>query len=307
MKTLKIGIAAKLSSIEWDMYRLGQSYEEVIASYQQQSKDVDKILLSHERQKHSIEAIISRCPQAEIVDLIKIQEGKIEAPNLDLLIAIGGDNFFQLCAHHFSSAYLVGVNSDPLTSHGALPQFDYSSLLPRLEAILQGEFKIDSWSRVATELNGRRLQDTTCTVALSIKATDMMSRYLLVTPVEKEEQKSTGILIVSGAGSGKGAWYRNAGLYLPQISSGLYPSITEGFPKTSGLIKTLTREPFGGEDCGYRLLNHTINPGEEISLVYWAKDPSELSLDSIKRYEIKEGDVLAFRKSENALKVVAKD
>jgi NAD kinase len=307
MENLKIGIAAKLSSIEWDMYRLGQCWDQVIESYRQQGKDVDKILLSHERQKNSIEAIISRSPQAERVDIIKIQEGKIATPDIDLLITIGGDNFFQLCAHHFSSAYLVGVNSDPSTSHGALPQFDCSSLLPRLEGISQGEFSTDSWSRVATKLNGRRLEDTVCTVSLSIKATDMMSRYLLVTPGEKEEQKATGILIVSGAGSGKGSWYRNAGLYLPRINSGLYPTITEGFPKTSEHIKTLTREPFGGEDCSYRLLNHSISQGEEVSLVYWAKDPSELSLDSIVRYEIKEGDVLTFRKSENALKIVAKD
>jgi NAD kinase len=307
MVDMKIGIAAKLSKIEWDMHTLNLGWDQVIELYSQQHKATERILASHYRQKRSIDEIISKCPGAKLVDMIAISSGASAKPELDLLMSIGGDNFFQLCTHHFGDKYLVGVNSDPKTSHGALLNYSYDTLISKLDDILNGHFRTEEWTLVATELNGARVEDASCTVSLSIKATDMTSRYLLDTGDYQEEQKATGILVVAGAGSGKGAWYRNAGLYLPMISSGRYQAVAGEFPKDTGLIKTLTREPFCGEDCEYKLLNHTITPGKKLSLTYWANDPSELSIDSIKRYMVRDGDTLEFYASAKQLKVVAKD
>jgi NAD kinase len=301
---MKIGIAYKLSKLDWDIHRLGLSREEVIETYRQQEKDVDKILKSHKRQNDCIDSILAENSNAEIVDMIRLLRGEIAIPEVDLLISIGGDNFFQICAYHFPNAYLVGVNSDPETSHGALLNFDYESLQKNLTDIVNENFEHEEWTRIATTLNGQRVKDANCTVALSIKATDMISRYLLKLNGESEEQKATGVLVVSGAGSGKFAWYRNAGVYLPMLKSGFYPETTKEFSKTSGVLKTLTREPFGADECSYKWLNRTVNPGDKLTLIYWAHDPSELSIDSIKRYDVKEGDVLTFKESDRKLKVV---
>jgi len=301
---MKVGIAAKLSKLEWDMYRLGLSREEIIESYKRQKKDVQRILDSHKRQKRCIDNIVAVSSDAEVIDMTKLQETNTPAPEVDLLISIGGDNFFQRCAYYFEHSYLVGVNSDPETSHGALLNFNYYTFRANLDRIVKGDFEIEEWTRVAAALNGKRVKDANCTVALSIKATDMISRFLLELNGDSEEQKATGILVVGGAGSGKGAWYRNAGVYLPMLKSALYPEITQEFSKTSGELRTLTREPFGDVDCLYRWLNLTIPPGDQLRLRYWASDPSELSIDSIKRYHVKEGDVLTFQASERKLKVV---
>jgi NAD kinase len=301
---MKVGIAAKLSKLEWDMYRLGLSREQIIDSYKRQRKDIQRILDSHKRQKTCIDNIIAMSPNAEVIDMIKLQETNMPLPEVDLLISIGGDNFFQICAYYFDRSCLVGVNSDPETSHGALMNFDYYTFGINLDKILSGDFETEEWTRVATTLNGKKVKDANCTVALSIKATDMISRFLLELNSYSEEQKATGILVVSGAGSGKRAWYRNAGVYLPMLNSGLYPETTQEFSKTSGELRTLTREPFGDVDCLYKRLNLTIPPGEQLQLRYWASDPSELSIDSIKRYHVKEGDVLTFQASNRKLKVV---
>jgi NAD kinase len=313
---MKLGLATKLSKLEWDAERLGISPEEVIETYCRQQKDVDKILGSHQRQKDNIARIMELAPEAEKVDVLALQNGKTEKPTIEMLLCIGGDNFFQICSHLFPEAYLVGVNSDPQTSSGALLYFNFENLqgiLPRL--IGGGNFTYEPWARVATTLNGKRVEDATCTVSLSIKATDMMSRYLLERrelgdkdekPKAIEEQKSTGILIVSGAGAQKGAWYRNAGLYLPQIRSGLYPLVTQEFSPTHPELHTLTREPMGGEDCTYKWLNLSVRAGDELTLRYWSVDSSELSIDSINRYDVKEGDVLKFRVSDKPLKVISK-
>ena len=299
---MKIGIAAKLSKIEWDMHRLVITREEALESYRKQEKDVGKILKSHERQRNCIESIIAENPDAETIDMIALEKGEAAKPDVDLLIVIGGDNFFQICTHYFSDAYLVGVNSDPETSHGALLNFDYESLERNLGNIVNGNFKAEEWTRVATTLNGKRLEDGSCTVSLTTG--DMMCRYLLKLNNDSEEQKSSGILVVSGAGSGKRAWYRNAGIYLPQIKSGLYPETTKEFPKTSPELKTLTIIPFGGEDCTYKGLNADIYRGKELKLIYWTSSPALLSIDSMHRYDVKEGDVLTFKVSDKKLKVV---
>lgn len=304
---VKLGLATKLSKLEWDAYRLGISTNEVIESYRAQRKDVDKILNSHQRQKDNIAKILELAPEAQKVDVLAIQEKKTEKPDIEMLLSVGGDNFFQICSHLFPKAYLVGVNSDTQTSSGALLYFNLENLtkiLPRL--IGSGNFTYEPWARVATTLNGQRVEDATCTISLSIKATDMISRYLLKHNGEAEEQKCTGILIVNGAGAGKGAWYRNAGLYLPQIKSGRYPQVTMEFPRTSPELRTLTREPMHGEDCRYKWLNRTVQKGEELHLIYWSADPSELSIDSINRYDVKEGDELKFKVSAQPLKVVSR-
>jgi NAD kinase len=304
---MKLGIAAKYSKLEWDMYRLGISREEAIEIYKSENMNVERILDSDIRQRNSIDAITRKVSNSEIVDIISITEGQIKKPNPDMLISIGGDNFFQLCSHHFPDAYLIGVNSDPQTSHGALLNFTHESLELNIDKILNNDFRTEYWTRIAATLNGTKIEDTTCTFSLSIKATDMVTRYLLQHKGEQEEQKATGILLVTGAGSGDRAWYRNAGLYLPMIKSGLYPEVTQEFSKTARMLKTLTREPMGGADCQYLWLNKTIREDEELKLIYWANDVSELSIDSIKRYDVKQGDVLTFKVSNKPLKIVSPD
>ena len=299
---MSIGIATKLSKLEWDMHRLGMSRDETIVRYRAEQLDVGKILDSHERQQENIESIVHQVDGTH-VDILAISAGAAR-PAIDLLIAMGGDNFFQLCAYHFNDAALVGVNTDPQTSHGALTYFDHDSLERKLPDIAAGRYEIEQWTQIATSLNGQRVADASCVVSLAIKATDMVSRYLLKMNGEQEEQKATGILVAAGAGSRKRAWYRNAGLYLPQVRLGIYPLVTQEFPVTARELHPLTREPLGGEDAPYRWLNHTIPEGASLSLVYWANDPSELSIDSVKRYEIKEGDELTFWVSEKPLNVV---
>jgi NAD kinase len=304
---MKIGIATKLSKIDWDLHRLGISKKDLFNLYKKQEKDIDRIIESHERQKFSINQIISEFPDAQFIDMIKMTEDKNHSPknyNLDLIMSIGGDNFFQLCAHYFPDSEIIGINSDFMTSYGGLLYFDYNSVINNSSEIKNKSYELENWTKISTYLNDNKIQDGICTVALSIKATDMISRYLLTKGNCSEEQKATGFLIVSGAGSGDGAWYRNAGLALPQYKSGLYPNVSSEFSKIKPCIKSLTREPFKGENCSYKMMNESVNENESLELLYWANNPSELSIDSIVRYDVFEGDRIKFKVSDNTLKVV---
>lgn len=302
--TMRTGVAAKLSKIEYDMFRLDASRKEILDLYKSQGKDVPKIEASHERQKRNIDSVIAKISDPETVDILRLENGGAK-PSVDQLVVIGGDNFFQICAHHYPDTFLVGINSDPTTSHGALLNFTPKSFVENADRILSKHTSYEEWSRISTEINGKQIESGVCTVALSIMATDMISRYNLNLKGNQEEQKSTGILIVTGAGSGDGAWYRNAGMYLPMVKSGLYPKMTQKFPPYREL-RTLTREPFNGIDCPYQGLNLQIERGDELELTYWANDPSELSVDSVFRYKVEEGDHLSFKHAEKPLRVIRK-
>ncbi|MFA6460835.1 MAG: hypothetical protein WCV90_01095 [Candidatus Woesearchaeota archaeon] len=316
----RIGVTWKRSKLEWDMFEKGLSQAEMLEHYREEDLDVDRIIASHDRQRRNIELLMGDISEAEIIDLLDVERGRIN-PNVDLLFAIGGDNFFQRCTHQFADSYLVGVNSDVRTSFGAILNFDYDSVHANLDRILKGDFNAEYWSRISTSFNGHKIEDTTCTLSLSIKATDMISRYQLRKGDESEEQKSTGLLLATGAGSGLGAWYRNAGLYLPMVGAtilrdpetkvatsiipGPYQPLTS-FSHIAPEFRTVTREPFKADLSHYRWLNLKVSEGEELSLRYWSVHPSELSIDSINRYEVKEGDMLKFRVSEKPLKIVGK-
>jgi len=340
----KIGIAAKLSKIQWDMHRLGLSYDQVLRRLDKEGMNVDGIVKSHRVQNECIDAIIDAVPNAEKIDLLGMVEGKAQRPrpevvialgpeeqtmlefmhydlgkqfDITTLLAIGGDNFFQLASHFFGDAMIVAVNSDVRTSHGGLLYFDFNSLMKNLDKIARGDVDVEEWARVMVTLNGTRVPDARCTASLAIKATDMISRYMLSVKMDEsdpraakynakqrdEEQKCTGLLVVSGAGSGQYAWYRNAGLYLPMIKGMNFRVPTREFHKTSRQIRTLTREALGGEECPYKYLNMRIPENKRLELTYWSNNPSELSIDSIHRYEVKEGDRLTYRVSDKVLRV----
>lgn len=308
---LMIGICPKYTKLEWDMHVSRKSMDEVISGYHAEEMDVNKILDSHHRQKDNIERILSEYgSDAVVIDILSVIENRKDEnvrkdkndmkdkPKIDVLVSIGGDNFFQLCTHHYPDSIILGVNSDPQWSHGGLLYFDSGYLIRNIGNIISGNYSTEYWTRVSTTINGKRISDGTCTVSLGTNHSDMITRYLLRKGIESEEQKSSGILVVSGAGSGDGAWYRNAGLYLSSNGK----ENTGEFGVSERRIMTLTREPFfPGE---YSMTNVAASGDESIELVYWSNEPAMISVDSIDRYDVHNGDRIEFSVSDKSLEVI---
>jgi NAD kinase len=299
---MKIGITNKLTGIEYEMHVQKRSWDDIIKQFRDEEKPVDEIIASHHRQKDCIKTATELFPNAVPVDMIAVAEKNAPVPELDLLVILGGDNFFQICTHHFPNAYLVGVNSDPVTSEGNILPYTLDRLIQKAEDFEKLNFGFEWWTRIATYINGERKEDGTCTV--SISTTNKMCTYSLQNGDVREKQKSSGILVVSGAGSGEGSWYQDGGLYLPQVKSGLYPTIPQSFAMNAPYLMSLTREPHRGEKHRYKMLNSQINFLEELKYVHWTRNVTELSIDSIKEYTIRKGDVVAFKVSDKPLKIV---
>lgn len=297
---MKIAIIPKQSAIEWDMNRLFLDRDALLQRYSEQERNVKRMVDSEERQHHSIDEIVGLFPGADIFS--RDQFNKEKAKQYDLVAAVGGDNHFLAIAHCLEETPIMGINSDVITSTGALLGFDPETIHSYIKRILEGRFSYGEWTRIEAEINGKAVEDARGMFSLSNVEDDMMTRYLLKFKDEKEQQKSSGFVITTGAGST--GWYTDAGIYLPTIKSGLYPAPASSIPQDKKMLKTLTREPFGGKDCIYKMLNLEIRPGEELELIYWANDNARLSSDSVIKYVISEGDRIRFRVSPRTFRVV---
>jgi len=297
---MRIAIIPKQSAIEWDMNRLFLDRDDLLQRYAEQERNVQRMVSSEERQHQSIDDIMILFPGADVLALEQFNKEK--AKQYDLVVAVGGDNHFLRVAHYLEETPIIGINSDVITSVGALLRFDPKNIPGHIKKILEGRFSYEEWTRAEAKINGKLVEDARGMFSLSNIEDDMMTRYLLKFKDGREQQKSSGMIVTTGAGST--GWYTDAGIYLPTISSGSYPEPASSFPPDRRMLKTLTREPFGGKDCSYEMLNLGIRAGEELEIVYWANDNAKLSSDSVIKYVISEGDRIKFRVSPRTFRVV---
>src|SRR3989344_5408850 len=219
MNIENIVIAIKMSVLEYDAYRAETDLETALEKFTAMGVDGQKIIDSHCRQRESWEKVLDTLGNKfELAELIKGDNIRGILPN-SLVIAIGGDNYLQLVSHFIENQPLVGINSDPENSDGALTYFTADSFVDFIAKLESGKFKIEEWTRLQASLNGKKIP-TLATSEIyygAYKSTDM-SRYILELRKgsrgrvrESEEQKSSGLIIATKAG--ETGWYDAASRY----------------------------------------------------------------------------------------------
>ncbi len=126
---------------------------------------------------------------------------KIE--DYDLVITVGGDGTF-LDTSHFVKNHppLLGVNSNPTVSHGALCVTDQHRFTSTLKKMLSGKVTTKLLHRIQLKINGKKLPILALNDVLFANPSPAgTSRYLLKMGSRQEEQKSSGIWISTAAGS----------------------------------------------------------------------------------------------------------
>lgn len=172
-----------------------------------QNNSFDRIYESHLRQIESRNYLQKILKNAVFI----FREG-LESINLkkfDIVVSLGGDNHFTYVAHHCKKIKIIGCNSDTKTSYGALLSFNPETL----EDTVRKNWKnthIEKWSLISSEIlypNGSTTHTVNAVSEISIRNTipDLTSRYVIINGDQSEEQKSSGILLYTGAGST--GWY----------------------------------------------------------------------------------------------------
>ncbi len=126
-----------------------------------------------------------------------------------LVISLGGDNHFTYVAHQCKKNRIIGCNSDTKTSFGALLSFDPEKLIQSYK-IKFTDTLIEKWALIQCKMtypNGSKMETVNAVSEISIRnmSPDLTSRYLILYENKKEEQKSSGLLLYTGAGST--GWY----------------------------------------------------------------------------------------------------
>jgi hypothetical protein len=217
-----------------------------------------------------------------------------------VIISIGGDNHFIHISHYADdSHFIMGINSDTATSSGALLQFDPASFREAAKGGLDtSRFDYEEWTRIDGELiypDGRKTRTVPCTSEISVRNSypDTMSRYLIRKEgTEWEDQKSSGLILSTGAGST--GWFKNC-LSAEDRSKAV-------FPKDASFFKFVAREP--GSRNKYKFMMGDVERGSYLELI--SEMEGEISIDANpdRTFEFAPGCTARFYLSESRLKVV---
>jgi NAD+ kinase len=257
-------ISLKRTKWERDLQKYG-SVKELKKIYRLQNNIFQRVYASHVRQKKAFEKLYNALHNQAVF----IYREELNIPyvkTFPLLVSFGGDNHFIYTAR-FASQPIIGINSDPKTSTGALLYFDVDKFLEyhKKDVFIKNEYQIEYWTQIEATLyypdkskisTGRCISET----IIRNEFADSMSRYLVrINQKEYEEQKSSGLLLATGAGST--GWFYNC---LPH-SIQLFED--PRFPKNSPFFKMIAREPGFNRIHKFKYLYCTIREKEELEII----------------------------------------
>jgi NAD kinase len=292
----KVIIARKLSVLEYEARELGISQAEMLEHYKNTGSDWETILASHNRQREALSELEKALPG------IKIQTGFQLRPeamkDLQAVIALGGDDHYQYVSHFLENQLLIPINSDTQKSDGALSDFTVSTFIDELPRIKNGEFDIESWTRLQVDLNGQRIPELAISqIFIGAVDNEDMSRYSLNYRGQNELQKSSGLIIATGTGST--GWYDAAVRYLKEDG--------EKFDRTEKKAVFVSREPFNGRFSNLNLKSGEFFPDEKLIITSLMNKPAKVGIDALVRRDFPRGSVVEIKISDSPLSVLRKE
>lgn len=298
----RIYIVIKRTKWERDLARYGTS-RTARKIYKRQNHAYEKVYASHERQLENLAFMRKQLPDARFI--YREELPFIEWRELDLLISLGGDNHFVYTSHFAGGRPVMGVNSDNHTSTGALLYFNPATCSAEIHRLQAAEnwrtlLRTESWHRISGEArypDGRKIKIEPCVSEITVRSAfhDFISRYLITIDEELcEEQKTSGLLLATGAGST--GWYRNC-----------HPTTMQKdiiFAKDADFFRAVAREP------GYRLrrkarfLYPEVKRNQTLTIISEMEGAITIDSDPERMLEFPPGCIATFKLHDTSLLVV---
>jgi NAD+ kinase len=169
----------------------------------------------------------------------------------DLVITVGGDGTVLEASHFIDDQILLGVNGVPMESAGALCHTRLETFLGTMIDLMTGKKKPVRVPRLQVRVGKRIIKPLALNeVLFANRSPAGTSRYLLQIGKNKEEQKSSGIWISTGAGS-TAASKSAGGKVLPPMQQGM---------------QFVVREPLMQFGNKFKLIKGIIGKSESITL-----------------------------------------
>ncbi len=278
----------KHSKLEWDAHLTGLTRAQLIRKYESEGANVAAITKADEHQREVREWMEEalKCGSESLEDFTLLG-----SCNNDLVISLGGDNSFtrvsQFCRGHTT---IVGINSDPDRSVGHMLQgkiYSRKDAEEIAEKLHRYSYTIEEWARVGCKINGRIIRPATSELFLGEKLRKNMSRHVLehrlidvrhkrgweVPETNKQEQKCSGLIVATGAGST--GWLMSASQWSPWAS-------------TEKELRYMASEPYGRIDWTH--YSDCIYPTDTLKITS-LNDDGVISVDSWEEWQFNRGSV----------------
>lgn len=256
-------ICVKRTKWQRDLERFGTA-REVRRIYRLQNGIFRRVYASHLRQVAALDRLRS-CLGGR-ADFIYREDLSFErSGQYRFLVSLGGDNHFIFTARYARDVPMLGINSDPATSTGALVYFRVESFLERFCQPPSLPTRFESWAMFEGRIfypDGSHVDTGPCISECDVRSgfADAISRYYLrINEDAWEEQKSSGLLLSTGAGST--GWFHNC------LPGTIQAGEDSTFPRDSQFFRFVTREPGFHRRHFYRYLYHTIDRGDVLELI----------------------------------------
>lgn len=250
-------VVSKKSRLERECELYGLTRDQLMERYRGAGESGLRLFASDVRQQESVALCKHELSPGQVVTLEELK-ARLPLTGVKVIIALGGDDFLKLVSHTVDTVPVMGVNSDPVASHGALLPITIHQLPAALNALEAGTYRREDWTRIRLAIDGKECGSALNDIVLGKRDFRLSSKHELEYRGERVLQKSSGILISTGSGST--GWYASAGLYLGTED--------RTFGKTASQARFELREPqvrFEGEGLQRRVIFPKLVEGEIVA------------------------------------------
>jgi NAD kinase len=208
----------------------------------------------------------------------------------DLVVTVGRDGLVVNTAKYLDGQPVVAVNPDPARIDGILLPFAPAAARGGVERVLEGKARLHSITMAEVSLNDGQHLLAFNDFYLG-QRTHLSSRYSLTWREQTEEQSSSGVLVVTGAGST--GWFSSTQNMAAAVSSLLLQDRAPKLPRLrlnwdDPRLAFVVREPFKSRASDVHLGAGLLEPGEELTFESHMPDGGVIFSDGV------EADALAF-------------
>ncbi len=201
----------------------------------------------------------------------------------DAVVVVGGDGTLLRASHFIESTPVLHVSSHTGKNEAFFARATRKDISRKIWLLTQGKYKITPLLRLEAFLNGEKLPFKALNeVYAGSKTPYHVARYVLQIGNRKEEQKSSGVLISTPAGSY--AWARSAG--------------GKVLPITAKKIQYIIREPYVGRLTKPKMTKGALSGSQSVTVIsnIWERHRGIVVIDSYKReFEFNKGRKLVVK------------
>lgn len=289
----------KWSALEWFMKTNNLSFNEALKDYRKRGIDTSLILEGYKTQLE-----VATLVNEYFENKLTIVEGEsIERDLLDsakLIIALGGDNYFQHVSHFITDQPTLFINSDPERSNGALAGLESIDIKRLLPEISEGNYYIENWSRLEATIRKpdeviRLPSYAMSEIFFGDNEPDNMTKYLMEIKGQRGRYNDSGLIVATGAGTT--GWFDSAIRYV--LPDGFYLSPLE---KRAAFV---SREFFPKKTANEAVRFGEFGLNDKLVIQYLGYTSGRVSIDCKVRYkEVEMGDMVEIGLADQDLRVV---